>query len=303
MSAAEEAQAKFDSGDYAGAREAALAALGDAGGDVALLRIAGRAGVEVGAEDAAELLRKVTELDPSSVEAWNELGDALAADGLNEQAAEAFSKAVEIEPDNEVALTQLGSAEFAVGRSEEALEHLIKAADHTSGHSTAAINLVEMYRALKQPEKALETAVDVASRSPEDVVAQLDVAELALEVGRLDEAQGAFERAREIDDVPEHEVYALQGLALVAMRRGDTRQALLLAQEALAIDERGLSADLALHLDVATGGSGDVLAGRASTIVMRVPPMQDEVEAALLTALREHRSAHADDARTSGGGG
>ena len=51
----------------------------------------------------------------------------------------------------------------------------------------------------------------------------LDVAELSLETGQLDEALEAFERIREMVDLPDHEVYALHGMIQVELRARQRR--------------------------------------------------------------------------------
>ena len=72
-----------------------------------------------------------------------------------------------------------------------------------SGTTTAAISLVEMYRTLGQREEALAAARRVASAVPGDALYALDLAELALESGQVDEAAEAFMRLRELVDVAE----------------------------------------------------------------------------------------------------
>ena len=87
-----QAQDHLDAERYREAREAALGALEGATGDVALLRIAGRAGVEIGSDDAVDLLKKVTELAPDDAQSWRDLGDALATEGRTEESNEAFER-------------------------------------------------------------------------------------------------------------------------------------------------------------------------------------------------------------------
>ena len=58
MTAVEEARAHFEAGAFGRAHEAAIAGLEGAPDDVELLRLAGRAGVEVGSGDAVERLQE-----------------------------------------------------------------------------------------------------------------------------------------------------------------------------------------------------------------------------------------------------
>jgi tetratricopeptide (TPR) repeat protein len=287
MTALEQARSHFDAGRHAEARAAALEGLASAADDPELLRIAGRAGVELGASDAVAELSRVTELQPDSADAWRDLGDALLAEGRDEEAAGAFRKAVELNPDDDVALTSLGHTEYAAG-TEGAVARLEQAAERGGGMSTAAISLVEMYRSMGQPEEALSAARKVLDAEPGDVAAALDVAELSLETGRLDEALEAFERIREVEDLPDHEVYALHGMVQVELRRDNPERALELAREAARVDAYGRTAGVLAHLDPPEPGEDGA---------PEPPPSREDVEAALRQSLLEHRRLHAEDRR------
>ena len=123
--------------------------------DVELLVLAGRAGVELDAEDATEQLRRATELAPEHADAWHYLGEALATEGRTDEADDAFRRAVELNPADQVALSHLGHTSAATGREEEAVGYLSQAAQSMRGASTAAISLVDMYRTLGHYEEAL----------------------------------------------------------------------------------------------------------------------------------------------------
>lgn len=287
MSALEQARSHFEAGRHAEARAAALEGLGGARDDPELLRIAGRAGVELGADEAVGELTRITELQADSAEAWHDLGDALLAEGRDDEAAAAFRKAVELNPDDDVALTHLGHTEYAAG-TEGAVAHLEQAAERGGGMSTAAISLVEMYRSMGQPEEALGAARKVLDADPGDVAAALDVAALSLETGRLDDALEAFEQIREAEDLPDHEVYALHGMVQVELRRDNPARALELAREAARVDAYGRTAGVLAHLDPPESGEDGT---------SEPPPSREEVEAALGESLREHRRLHAEDRR------
>ncbi len=191
--------------------------------DVEWLRLAGRSGVELGSGDAVAQLRRVAELRPDA-DAWRDLGDALMTEGDAEAAGEAFRKLLELIPDDESALTGLGHLAYQKGDREEGASLLSRAAEEGGRTSSAVISLVGMYRTLGRPEEALAAARLVADAAPDDVVAALDVAELALEVGRLDEAGQALARIREVDDLPDSDVEA-------ELRRGAVEAALEVARE------------------------------------------------------------------------
>ena len=82
------------------------------------------------------------------------------------------------------------------------MDYLSQAAQNMRGASTAAISLVDMYRTLGQYEEALAQAQRIAEAEPDDLMAALDVAELSLAGRPARRGGGAFERVRELDDVP-----------------------------------------------------------------------------------------------------
>jgi Flp pilus assembly protein TadD len=280
-----DARARFEAGEYGEARDAALAELASRPEDVELLRIAGRAGVETGADDAVEQLRKVTELRPDDPAGWSDLGDALATEGRDDEASEAFRKTLELNPDDDLALTYLGHAAHASGKDDDAVAYLSQAAERTAGASTAAISLVDMYRTLGQHDEALAAARKVADAEPGDVAAALDVADLSLTMGGLDEAAKAFQRVREIEDLPDHEVHALHGMIAVEVQREGWARALELAREARALD--GRTNDVCAFLE-AQLGEGDA---------EEAPPTREEIDAALSASMTEHRRLHGEDRR------
>lgn len=296
MSALEQARSHFESGEFGRAREAAVAALEGTPDDVELLRLAGRAGVEIGSEDAVERLRRVTELQPDSAEAWRDLADALAAEGRSEESSQAFRKVLEIEPEDEVALTALGHTAFQEGKRDDGISMLEQVAGRLpAGASTAAISLVDMYRTLGQPAEALAAARRVAEASTENPLAALDVAELSLETGELDEAADAFARLREILELPDGQVAALQGAIKVELAREQPERALELARQASAIDTVGRTAGVLAYLEAELGADetpSEAIARGATTVFMQaqeVPPSRAEVDSLLEATLADLR--------------
>lgn len=282
------AHALFDAGDFSQSRRAALEGLASAPQDVELLVLAGRAGIEVDAEDAADQLRRAVQLAPEDAVAWHHLGEALAAEGRTEEADAAFRRTVELNPEDRVALSHLGHTSLVAGRDQEGVGYLARAADSVPGASTAAISLVDMYRTFGEYDKALAQARQLVNAVPDDVPAWLDVAQLSLEVGNLDEARNAFEILRGIDDVPGHEAYPLHGLIDIEIRAEQWERVGELASQATAIDPQGLGADVAAFVAKETGGP-------------EAAPTRAEVQDALTASLVEYRRMHADDRRLAVG--
>jgi protein O-GlcNAc transferase len=243
-SAAQRADAHLQAGEYRQAREAALAGLAQTPDDVELLVLAGRAGVELDAEDATAQLARATELAPEDADAWHYLGEALATEGRMDEAGDAFRRAVELNPADQVALSHLGHTSAATGNQEEAVGYLSQAAQSMGRASTASISLVDMYRTLGQHDQALAQARLIAEAEPDDLLATLDVAELSLEVGQLEEALAAFARLRELDDVPGYEVHLPQGVdAPTREQVGTALDASLSEYRRMHADDRRLSSE------------------------------------------------------------
>jgi tetratricopeptide (TPR) repeat protein len=303
MTALDQARSLYEAGDYEKARAAALDGLASAADDVELLRVAGRAGVETGAPDAVDQLTKVSELQPESVDAWRDLADALAAEGRTEEAERAFQKVLELEPEDEAALSALGHTAFQAGRRDDALSLLERVAGRSGGVSTAHVSLVDMYRAVGQPGEALAAARRIMDADPDNVLAALDVAELSLQVERADDAAEAFGRLRDLTDLPEDEVAALQGLIKAEMQQGNDERALELAREAGAIDTVGRTTAVLAHLELSAGAGqieGAVARGQSTAFLqaLEAPPSRQEVEELIDATLADLRRKLAEDDRS-----
>lgn len=281
--ALERAHSLYDDGDFRHCHELAAEQLAATPEDIEWLRLAGRSGVELGSGDAVAQLRRVAELQPDA-DAWRDLADALVTEGDAKAADEAFRNVLELNPDDESALTGLGHLTYQTGDRDEGVSLLSRAAEHGARTSSAVISLVEMYRTLDQPEEALTAARLVADAAPDDVVAALDVAELSLAVGKLDDAAHAFAHIRDVDELPDHDVYALHGQIDVEIRREAFKTALELAREATALDPHGRSAQLAAFLESQVAGPG-----------AEPPPSREDVDVALAASRAEYRRVLADD--------
>jgi tetratricopeptide (TPR) repeat protein len=303
LSDLEQARTHFEAGDFAEAHAAAMSGLASAPDDVELLRLAGRAGVETGSEDAVDQLRSVAEQQPDSADSWRDLADALAAEGRTADAEDAFRRVIDIEPEDEVALTALGHTAFQSGNRDEGVSMLEQVAGRSSGASTAAISLVDMYRMVGRPDEALAAARRVAEADPEDALAALDVAELALETDKLDEAGEAFEWLRRIVDLPDDEVGALHGLIRVELARGNSESALDFARQAAAIDTVGRSTGVLAHLEAEAGTESAedtvVARGQSAAFVMALeaPPSREEIQQLIDATMVDLRRSLAGEAR------
>lgn len=278
----EEALRLFDAGNFRGAHEAALSGLSSNPKDASLLRVAGRAGVELDMREATEYLQRACDLEPENADAWRELADALLYDGRAVEATKALRRAAELQPDDAEVLLDLAHAARAAGNADEAMGYVQQAVERDAGSPAALRALIDVHRAAGRSEDALNAASRLAEAAPDDVNAALEVADLNLELGRADEASAAYSRLRRIDDDPEHEVYAYHGMIQAEIKSDRWRRALDLAIEATRVDRYGRTTDvLAYVVTQVFGATPD-----------RPAPTRAEVDAALQASQAEHRRLH-----------
>jgi hypothetical protein len=123
----------------------------------------------------------------------------------------------------------------------------------------------------------------VISYRPNDIATAIDVAEIALELDRLEDASEAFRWLRDVDDEPDHEVYAVHGMIEAEMRRERWRRALDLAIDATRVDRFGLTTDILAYIVSQVFGAGD-----------RPAPDRRDVDDALAASRNEHRRLHSE---------
>lgn len=204
-------------------------------------------------------------------------------EGDLEGARDAYRRALELRPDDPSVLVDFGQLSLAAGDAAEAVSCFRRALEREPGNLDALRALVEIHRREGRHAEALDAARSLAEAGPADPVAAIDVADLALELERLDEAEAAFRRLLEFDDDPEHEVpYAQHGLIEIEIRRERWRRALDLAVDATRVDRLGRTTDVLAFVVAQVFGAGD-----------RPTPERGEVEDALARSRAEHRRHHA----------
>jgi tetratricopeptide (TPR) repeat protein len=276
-----DARASFDAGDFAGARDKAVAGLADRPDDSELLRLAGLSGLELDDPEAIDYLERAAAAAPDDPDAWRELGGALTLAGRLQEAGAAFRRAANLRPADTRVLVDLGHVVLGAGQADEALSYFEQARAHEPGNTEALPGLVEVYRRAGRLEDGLRVASELSDARPDDVVAALDVVDLALDLERLDEAEAAVARARSADDDPEHEVYLLHALIEIELRRERWRRALDLAVEATRMDRLGRTTDVLAYVVTQVFGEAD-----------RPAPPREEVERSLAASRDEHRRLH-----------
>jgi tetratricopeptide (TPR) repeat protein len=277
----EQAQELYANGDFEGSRELAIALLQASPQDPNLLRLAGKAGVELERDDALGQLEQAAAADAENPDAWRDLADGLLSEGRLDEAATAIRRAVELRPDDVASLVDLAHVVHASGQTAEAIQHLEHALELDFNNLAALRGLVGMYREAGRPEDAVTAGRKVISYRPGDIETAIDVAELTLELNRLEEAVEAFRWLRDVDDEPDHEVYAVHGMIEAEMRRERWRAALDLAVDATRVDRFGRTTDILAFVVTQVFGAAD-----------RPAPSRRDVDDALAASRDEHRQLH-----------
>jgi tetratricopeptide (TPR) repeat protein len=279
--AAPQAQAYYTAGNFRQCHQVALQGLMERPDDVSLLRLAGGAALELDLDDAVTYLQRAAQLSPDDADAWRSLGIALANEGRTQEAVAAFQRAVDLNPDSHDALSDLGHALYIIGQEQEAIALLVRAAEREPGNISTLRGLTEMYLETDRLPLALVTARKIVHWQPDDVLATLDIADLSLTLGNLDDAVDAYRRLRQIDTEPLHEVYACHGTIQAEMQREQWRRALDLAVDATRVARDDLTTQLLAFIIVQVfGASGHPTLTRA------------ELDAALIAEHAEHRGLH-----------
>lgn len=246
------------------------------------LRGRAEAAFDAGADDAAALLRRLTELQPDDAAVWRDLGLALVNDGDLLSADRALRESLRLGGADPTTRVALAHVVFAKGDVDEAVTVLTEAA--TQSDDVAPLrSLVEMCRVAGRPRAALDAAEKLAAQQPDDVLTMIDLADLYLDLGEYDAALDAFRRLRDLDAEPGDAVYAYHGMIEVEIRRDRWRRALDLAISASALDRHQLTTDVLAFVTAQLFGDAD-----------RPAPPREEIERRMVERRAQHRQAHVE---------
>jgi superkiller protein 3 len=166
----------------------------------------------------------------SSADAHEARGEALLALGKADEAAAEFRKALELDAKMNVARVRLASALLAQGKAAEAVAEARKATevDARSGQAFAVLALAILADNKANWNDAISQAQNGRFLNERDPFVQVAVGRVFEGGDNLDQAQGAYKKALEVD--PGY-TPARAALLSVQVRRGDTDAALVEAQK------------------------------------------------------------------------
>jgi tetratricopeptide (TPR) repeat protein len=187
-------------GKLAAAESVYAAILADTPDDPDALNLGGLALHALGKrEEAAARFARAIALIPEFADAHANLGAVRRTEDRLDEAAACFARAIEIEPAHGFAANNLGLVRLAQGALLEAIGLFAQARALMPGQPEIVINLSIAYMKLGDPKTALKELDVLAEAAPKDKRAHFGRGAALAELGRIDEARAAFDRALALD--------------------------------------------------------------------------------------------------------
>jgi len=144
---------------------------------------------------ASEAFKKVTELNPTYADGFNNLAVTLQEQGKLEEAIEAFNKALAIKPDYAEAYCNMGVTLKGQGKLEEAIETYNKALAIKPDYAEAYNNMGNALQEQGKLEEAIEAFNKALSIKPDYAEAYYNMGFTLQDQGKLEEAIEANNKA------------------------------------------------------------------------------------------------------------
>jgi len=278
-------------------------------------------------EKAEALLREETELHPESEDPWLLLAQILAVSERDAEAIAVLDGAVA----KGVATAEIqkgrGALLASVGRWDDALAAFEDALEKAPNDPELRPQVAQLYRANEREDEARKLLLEQIVRNPEDATSMLLLAQLELDAGNWDAAQGSIDKAREL--VPESSDVALldyvaqllaerdpsaararalklignrRDVAQVLLEQGEVAEAETLLTEALETEAEDAAVPILLvgiYYGTHRDAEGDAL--RAKTLERFSEDNHEELNRlfdAAISQAKAQREAHAADGAT-----
>lgn len=151
---------------------------------------------------AAELLKKVVELEPKHKDAWNNLGRAYLALAKYDDAVSSFNKQIEINPFDEFAYNNLGLAYQSQEKYDDAIAAYKKQLEVNPLDPFSHGNLGALYLEKKQYSDAVSELERAAQITPQNPGLEANLGRAYLNVNQPEKALTAFDKAVELAPSP-----------------------------------------------------------------------------------------------------
>jgi tetratricopeptide (TPR) repeat protein len=201
--------------------------------------------------EALPLFQRATQLDPSSVDAWGDLGYTLMRLRRYQEALAATEKAITLDPTDAMGWNNKAVILYEFHRPKEALAAAEKAITLDPTNATAWNSKAGVLLSLRHPQEALAAAEKAVTLDPTNAMAWNSKAGILHNLRRYQEALAAVERAIALDPTNAH-VWSNKAAMLVSQRRYS--EALAAAEKALSLDIANLNAWI--HIAIALRGLG-----------------------------------------------
>ena len=233
-------------------------------------------------QEAADHLRKATQLAPREISFAQELVEVLQTAGLLSEAVSVLEGLTRMDPKQADLFVDLGYARLANGDRTGARKELERAAALEPQNKTVQFCLAQMYEAIGEPALAAEVLSKEFTRNASPRWLS-ELARLFLHLQRYDEAEATFRALGKCDGAAE--LLVQHGIIWSRMKRSDWRGALDTALDATRLDRHGVTTKFLTY-------ARDRLFAR--------PPNVPEREAELLQHVRhemdEYAELHSSDA-------
>ncbi len=224
--------------------------------------------------EAANVLEKALEQNPSSVPLLTSLGNALRQSGMHARAFEIFRRASESEPDQSGHLAAAAEELWADGRKSAALAFLKKAVQIDAKNSSLVRRLASGLAAMGLIREALPHYESAVALEPADSELAIEAAKTAFRAGDLEKAD-LWKSSGAAGEAASLEGSILQ--ARIALEKGDLPKAIGACNRAVTshpADARGwalLAQSLALQSeeDARTGRQAEGTEGAASAALAK----------------------------------
>lgn len=197
----------------------------------ALWNLIGAASAQSGQlRTAAEAFEKAAQLNKTSPDPFNNLGNVYKELGQTRDAERAYKKALAVNPAYPNAYNNLAVIRTAEGDLDEAEKLLTKALHHAPKYAEAHCNLGNVHRARNAQELAIAAYKRALALNPSYAEALGNLGVVFHETGDLEQAMGALMQALRVrPNVPD----VLRNLGAVMRDKGDLEQAIAATKRAL----------------------------------------------------------------------
>ena len=182
--------------------------------------------------EASQAFKKVTKLNPTYADGFNNLGTTLKEQGKLEEAVEAFEKAIFLKPDYAEAYYNMGITLKGQGKLEEAIEAYEKALAIKPDYAEAYNNMGNALKDQGKLDEAIGASKKALSLKPDYAEAYNNMGVTLSEQDKLEEAIEAYEKALAIK--PDYvDAYYNMGIAL--KEQGKLEEAIEALNKALSL--------------------------------------------------------------------